>query len=420
MPHEPLTYRRADLYAEVWAEPLLKVAQRHGISDVALGELCRRLNVPVPGRGYWAKVAAGRMVARPRLPEAAKGLGEEVTINRWIPAHRRSGPATKPRPIPALPVPIALSDTHPLVAVAQRRLEGRKPDTDGLVRCTARQCLSVEVSPGLLGRALLLFDTLIKACAARGMAFEVTPLAPEDAPPPRRDWYGQPEQPSPYNQTRVQVDGVWIAVALQERRDEERDPPPTPPKDLTGYQRDWWNRDHAPKVRHIPNGRLYLALTSTSERATWWDHRVTKIESKLGEVIERLPALAAEVKRVREEAEARERARREEQKRRDEAERRAIEERKRGEDIQEQLRRWRLASDLRAYVSECERLVENAECEVTPGGSLERDNRWALDYAERIDPYTSLRRELAQLRMNRETGKDEPPGEGTRWSPRAR
>jgi len=35
MPHKTITYRRADLYAQVWAEPIRNVAKRHGVSDVA-------------------------------------------------------------------------------------------------------------------------------------------------------------------------------------------------------------------------------------------------------------------------------------------------------------------------------------------------------------------------------------------------
>lgn len=62
-------YNREQLYEEVWAEPMLKVALRYGVSDVALAKTCRILNIPLPGRGYWAKKAAGKPVPqRPQLP----------------------------------------------------------------------------------------------------------------------------------------------------------------------------------------------------------------------------------------------------------------------------------------------------------------------------------------------------------------
>jgi hypothetical protein len=46
------SYDRERLYREVWAEPTQKVAERYGISDVALAKVCRQLQVPKPSRGY--------------------------------------------------------------------------------------------------------------------------------------------------------------------------------------------------------------------------------------------------------------------------------------------------------------------------------------------------------------------------------
>lgn len=56
-----------ELFALVWERPATEVAHELGISDVALGKLCQRLQVPKPPRGYWARVRAGRMPRRPPL-----------------------------------------------------------------------------------------------------------------------------------------------------------------------------------------------------------------------------------------------------------------------------------------------------------------------------------------------------------------
>jgi len=34
---DTITYRRSELYEEVWKEPVRTVAKRYGVSDVALG-----------------------------------------------------------------------------------------------------------------------------------------------------------------------------------------------------------------------------------------------------------------------------------------------------------------------------------------------------------------------------------------------
>jgi hypothetical protein len=53
MTHEPdLTLSREDLYELVWSKPIVELAKDFGISDVAFAKRCRKLGVPVPGRGY--------------------------------------------------------------------------------------------------------------------------------------------------------------------------------------------------------------------------------------------------------------------------------------------------------------------------------------------------------------------------------
>jgi len=49
------TWNREELYAEVWEQPLVKLAPKYGTSNMTLGKVCRKLQIRVPGRGYWAK-----------------------------------------------------------------------------------------------------------------------------------------------------------------------------------------------------------------------------------------------------------------------------------------------------------------------------------------------------------------------------
>ncbi len=63
----PLQYDRDELYQKVWERPLIKVAHEYSVSAVALGKACRKLLVPVPGRGHWAKLAHGHAGVR-KLP----------------------------------------------------------------------------------------------------------------------------------------------------------------------------------------------------------------------------------------------------------------------------------------------------------------------------------------------------------------
>jgi len=58
------TVTREALYELVWAEPMLKVAARFGVSSSYMSRVCTLLNVPRPARGYWAKATLARTTAR--------------------------------------------------------------------------------------------------------------------------------------------------------------------------------------------------------------------------------------------------------------------------------------------------------------------------------------------------------------------
>jgi integrase len=48
-------YCRQELYTKVWEVPMQILAKEYGVSAVARAKTCRALDIPVPGRGYWAK-----------------------------------------------------------------------------------------------------------------------------------------------------------------------------------------------------------------------------------------------------------------------------------------------------------------------------------------------------------------------------
>ena len=63
-----IRYDREKLYEQIWSQPVQHLAKSYGISGVALGKTCRKLCIPVPPRGYWARVQAGRTENKPCLP----------------------------------------------------------------------------------------------------------------------------------------------------------------------------------------------------------------------------------------------------------------------------------------------------------------------------------------------------------------
>lgn len=74
------TFTRAELYALVWAEPMSRVAAKYGISGNGLAKACQKAGIPVPERGYWAKLQAGKPVKQPPLEPTPDGQPDAVTI----------------------------------------------------------------------------------------------------------------------------------------------------------------------------------------------------------------------------------------------------------------------------------------------------------------------------------------------------
>lgn len=72
---------RAELFERVWSLPMSKLAEGWGISGNGLKKVCRWVQIPVPPRGYWAKLKAGHRLKRPSLPALPDGPGEEIVFH---------------------------------------------------------------------------------------------------------------------------------------------------------------------------------------------------------------------------------------------------------------------------------------------------------------------------------------------------
>jgi hypothetical protein len=60
---------RDELYKHVWTTPIQLLAEALGLSDVGLAKTCMQMEVPRPGRGYWARLDAGESVEQIPLPK---------------------------------------------------------------------------------------------------------------------------------------------------------------------------------------------------------------------------------------------------------------------------------------------------------------------------------------------------------------
>jgi len=64
---------REELYRQVWAEPVSKLATTYNVSGSYLARICRVLKVPTPRSGYWAQLKANKNPHKEALPTPIAG-----------------------------------------------------------------------------------------------------------------------------------------------------------------------------------------------------------------------------------------------------------------------------------------------------------------------------------------------------------
>lgn len=377
MESEDVTYDRNTLYEEVWAAPVREVAKRYRISDVALAKTCRKLGIPLPPRGYWLRPESKR--ARSQLPAAKPGM--QVRWQVRIPIQEPPPPLApalasrlaEEAEAAAIIVPSELVAPHKIIVRSANALR-RATTHEGFVTSAYQAgCLNIRVAPSSVDRALRVMNSLINALETRGLKIRVRETEP-------RAGYAR----SP-NEGLVTVDDEEVSILLWEKYSLR----PTGKKGLL-----------MPRNERIPNGRFNFEIRHPDvycSLKTWTETATKKLDGLLNQIISQFYLAAARLKeervereRARVEREAEEkRARAAEALRRAEAERLDV--------FKGQLKRWRFASDARAFLDEIRILLTSRGLRPTKGAHVEEWMNWIAARADEADPLTRMRRDAEEM-----------------------
>ena len=405
---------RKTLYAQVWAEPMIKVAAQYAVSSSYLARICDQLRVPRPPRGYWAKAAVGRAPDRPPLPDPHPG-----DLLEWARGAegRRAAPAI-PKPPEDTPTTTAAPQVrrkghHPLIADARQHFEGVRKTDNGYLRPGKRALVDAFVTQTSLERALRLLNTLFQTLEGRGHHV-VLPARGQHLSRPGvderiggghdRGGYGlwAPDRP-----TVTYVGTVAIGLTIFELSEElevrhvggkyvpVRKATPTKTR---GFQfGDAWTYR-----RDMPTGRLCLRATSPYHGASWeqqWrEDRVGQLSARIPEIVEVLESAAATIAALVEEAERQAEIARQEWQRqrerweREEAERRRVKNiRESREELAAVVAAWNADREVEAFFDDAARRiaaldegereslsdrVQEARALIGPVDALERLKAW--------------------------------------------
>jgi len=342
----PTVVTRIALYEQVWAAPMMKLATQYRITGTGLAKVCRKANIPVPPRGYWAKLQYGKpVIKRPLLPPA-NGAGETITIQPSSPAAGAdpvvdARAAQEQMPENRIEVSDQLRRPHPLVQAARTALL-KSPCGEGAALAAAsvgtkpEPVLDIRVSPAARHRALRLIDALLKALEARG--YQVSTRG-------------------------VTIEGQLVPIGVTEKDDQTPHVPTA--AERAEKQRYPWMR--IPTWDYAPNGQLSIhadayAWWRKDLRKRWSDTHSVRLEDKLNDVVVGLVALAAALRQRADEQRREAEARAEQERLRQERARQARMEKARRDHLVASTESWTAAEPIRRLVATVEQCAALWRC----------------------------------------------------------
>jgi len=315
----PLT--REQLYKLVWSEPMIKVADRYGVSSSYMARVFTLLNVPRPERGYWAKLAVGKAPPIPPLPDAQPGDeliwsrdGQHIKITRPLPSppSNMKKRRTKQKEV--------RTESHPLTkGVGELFEKGRLSHDVGYLKPYKRLLVDLIVTKTSLETALTFANNLFWHLEDYGYRVMIAPKSEyyhraevdEHEVPRKNHVYNNLW--SPWRCTVVYVGTVAIGLTIVEMSEEaearyvngefirERDNIP-PKRGRYEYDHSWST------MMDFPTGRLRLQAYSPYPGTKWvnqWQEKnsgdlnkkIKSIIRELKQAAKLIPDLVAEAER---------------------------------------------------------------------------------------------------------------------------
>lgn len=367
-------YDRELLYQQVWERPMLKVAEEYGISSVALGKICQKLGVPVPGRGHWAKLAHGHTGTQ--KPPLAKLENVPVIYRSWRSDQMRKDAAELKQPAytevgqllasGALKPPVIdpAAKVHPLIRRTASLLRSQtRKDEHGILLPRETGGLDVKVTSGMLERALLVMAQILAILESQGFVVEIAETGA----------------------TVGAMHGQRISFGIEEPvhkvvTKKARVPNPT----------DRWDYDES--ISYEPSGKLELMIRTTTWdsgalRRKWGDAKKQRVENLVSDFVAGLLRTAIATNRAEEERKHRQ----EEQQARERERatlRKAIEEEEaKMAQLNEWMNNWEAAERIRRFTDAYSKWASTLPAEEQPRRL--KWIEWANFQATRLDPFVA-------------------------------
>lgn len=390
---DPLTLTRDELYELVWSKPMQELAKDFGLSDVALAKRCRKLAVPVPGRGYWARVAAGQTPRQAPLKKRSDEPGDYSALTFHAPdedARRNRGEVDTTQvksevrqKILALGI-TEVTDLRAASAIVRRtavhlKVSWRKEITWERSERTG-PIVRIDVSDACVERALRLAEQLSLAVKEVGWKVRRPELDKEEHS--RRRYSPGPAPPLGPQYVQILAEDEPFAFHIDERR-RRIDHVPTEEEKQKRRRGEYV---YAPRWDYLHTGELRLHVAGK----TWQDTATKKLEFSIGSILDFILTEALAIKVRREQRRLAEiEARRQEELRWKLSQRRQANE-KLIHELEAQAGAWFRARLLRSYLRALKRQLDGEPLQANLLDRKVNFIRWIEHYIEQLDPLSAV------------------------------
>ena len=349
---------REQLYKEVWNMPLIKLAPQYNISTEELKKWCDTFLVPLPKVGYWSKVKFGKIVEMPHLPAYAKYRLKVKKLNLHEKSKSIKVEISDNEKSLDIHVKKNLTNPHLITVKTRDGLKRSRTDEYGMKKPWGGG-FDLRVSKNNERRALLIIDTLCKWFEKNGCKIH-----------------------QPFSEsitTEVIIGDEAIRIKIEEKS-----------KLTSKTARETWGNYTFYDREYTPTEKLSLVIDNycwgCSLQRVWSDGKTSKIEEKLGEFVETLFKHAEHEKerKIRKAAEALEVERKRKIQRHKEACK--LREKQMLDELINQSDNFNKRKELRAYISEVERLADQQYLNGKYPIELRNWVTWAEGYAEELNP----------------------------------
>jgi hypothetical protein len=385
-------YQREKLYEEIWSKPVVDVAEQYGVSDVTIVKVCKSLEVPVPPRGYWAKIRSGDIIPRPSL-KPTKGK----TVKVGPKTHEGQKPTQvhikferlafleedEKKAVLDAAEQISLSDAnrpfHKNIisyrsTIKQWNKDDRKPDGSSKnprSYSNSPPFLAGVISEDTLPRVFRLLDTLFRQIESMGGSIN--------------------------SNLTLNIRNELVSLSIYEEQDQVLHVmTKKEARDLLIYEdakkhHSWASQPQIRKYDYVFNGRLVIEI----RRGRYFrDKDSVKIESRLGEMLVDLYEESEVVRSERVEREEAVRKRKEEDRLKEERRQRYNQEVERTIALENEASDFAIACRIRSYVRAVEEGIDPSEMNEKTRTWIE----WASKKADWYDPTVARDDEIFGVR----------------------